>query len=548
MKNIINFILVIYFIFAPSASMAQEKKAGMSFIYSSQLSVVCGAAMGASSQFSCTPMSYSLWAHSAGSAVYLAAELFTARKLNQAHKMNAESLKKSEESLKGIDLESLKASLKAEQDKADAAHARKKWLTAVSIAYSTSLILATIEAMCEGGFRYTVYGTAVCAGLPFASCRPDTGKVAAITTGVITAFSAFINNGGFDKNSNAWLSSLAMGASAGMMANTFSSQISMLSQGIPRAIVIGSTDAMAITSKIQVGNVAKVLDENVETLKKLIAKYEKETNPEGGVLEEGAQSPEAYKNEKARIQAESNFKLLSKSNEIDGEKKCQSLSGDKFNLMSGCQSPLRIPTLNYGPSFNVDLAKSLDSSIKMANAISSGDFQNAQLYAGELSNMSHRINKMKQDVLKEMDKYLKSKGEKKTFDQLVEGHLKSQEDAIMASMEKGGADLNSFKNSLASDKKESLKENENIPKHISANHEQVPVQENIFTARSEATTLTDEVAKNEAAKNQFESFSLGDADIGKDKGENIFDLLSKRYLMSYPKVLKKNKFLPASNP
>jgi hypothetical protein len=74
------------------------------------------------------------------------------------------------------------------------------------------------------------------------------------------------------------------------------------------------------------------------------------------------------------------------------------------------------------------------------------------------------------------------------------------------------------------------------------------VQENIFTARSEATTLTDEVAKNEAAKNQFESFSLGDADIGKDKGENIFDLLSKRYLMSYPKVLKKNKFLPASNP
>jgi hypothetical protein len=184
----------------------------------------------------------------------------------------------------------------------------------------------------------------------------------------------------------------------------------------------------------------------------------------------------------------------------------------------------------------------------MANAISSGDFQNAQLYAGELSNMSHRINKMKQDVLKEMDKYLKSKGEKKTFDQLVEGHLKSQEDAIMASMEKGGADLNSFKNSLASDKKESLKENENIPKHISANHEQVPVQENIFTARSEATTLTDEVAKNEAAKNQFESFSLGDADIGKDKGENIFDLLSKRYLMSYPKVLKKNKFLPASNP
>jgi hypothetical protein len=342
-----------------------------------------------------------------------------------------------------------------------------------------------------------------------------------------------------------------MGVSAGLMAKTFASQLSMLSQAIPRAIVIGANTGIAYGTTAHVGKVVKALEENVKTFEAAIKKYQADTNAsDSSSLSEDSAQYQAYQNTLAGINAPSQFTMMAQSNQIDGALGCQSLaSNGQLNLMGGCQSPIKINAPTFPSTFNKDLAKAFSTSMDMVNAINKGDFQNANLHAGQLGQMSHRVKEVKDGLVKELDKILEKKGEKKSFNQLVNENIKAQENAIMNSMQKSGADIASLTRpqtptSAKKEKKEDQSTTASVP--LPSPVSDLPIlSSGIGTEEAPAENSDLALADNENALNQFD---VGDADISKANQENIFDLLSKRYLLSYPKILKRKESAGASNP
>jgi cell division protein FtsL len=556
MKKLIHLILVLAFLLppfgVPKAHADEPKKA--SAFYLEQVNVLCAGVAGSLILTECNQKAISHWAYLAGSVAYIAAELFTANKLNNAHKYNVDELKIKDEQLRDVSKESMEASLQAEQEKRDALKSRKDWITAVEVIYSVTLAVAILEAICEYAKNIPAYGQAFCGWYQEASgCEaPKDGKDALIAKGISLAYMAFLRNdwGGVFGNSNtANTLGTIMNIVFPLAVMAFSKELSLYDEPVVWAVIVGVNVGLTATTLSHLGKALDTVDENISKLNQSIAKYKSETNPDGSsVLSEDAPTLGTPTIQKAPVQAESTFKMLAKSNEINGQKRCQSAGANGVNFMGSCSKPLKLnmPQLS-GPLIPADLNKALGLSQNMANAMNAGDFQSANLHAGELAKMSHRMKQINKDLIAKLDKQMAAKGGKKNFDTLVKESTQDRIKKLEDSISKSGADLSggAVTSTANTNKKDAKKEEIKVTSVPAAPEAGAPIDPSLITTGEEETPAADLTAN---AASGLDEYAVEEADIVKVKSENIFELLSKRYLLSYPKVLKKAQEQPASKP
>jgi hypothetical protein len=315
---------------------------------------------------------------------------------------------------------------------------------------------------------------------------------------------------------------------------------------IPRSITFGAS--MALAGVVSGGLIQRqnIVEKNISDLDKMITNFKLNTDDPNGVGEGDANAP-GLSNPYDPGSKKYEIKALHK---VAPVKNCVSNNGRAIDVSSNaCKSPIKInrPKFDFAGGIKT-LNDAGTLAADMANAVTSGDTDRANVIAGQLGNMAAKIKEVNEKLQAAYNE--KQKADKKPavdFGKSIKEKVASMENDLSKMASSQGINMASLGPAMNSEdfKKDELNASET--EVVAA----VPVPEmpiadiNLSgmdaTSSEEFSDSSQTVATLSDSLNEFETT---ESDIAKDPGVSIFRQVSNRYLLNYTKIFNRKEIAP----
>ncbi len=467
----------------------------------------------------------SIYVLAAGSAIFIMSELLGGKAHNDYLRKSAADLKMVEEKLKKsggggeVQLASLEAALNNEKEILKFINKRKMWATATMAVYAAGIAAVIIEnanfynvapAGCtgEGIIKHRLTGVAIGAAYSF--------MAGGMASGLVTGLGTYL---------------IGPGAMSHMLLNT----------KYTRGAFFGAATAIQLFTVMDLGKKAKIAQENIGKLEKAITEFKATSGSTNGLIAEatsGVGSGMIDPNDGREFAV----KPLPQTDE--NSIICASNAGGSVDISSkACAQPMRLAAAKFDPRFNVpSLTAFNQQAADVGNALNSGDLAGAEIGAAALASQAGRMNQIKDNLLKQTNAKLKAQGKKPIdFDADTRNALRSMASASKSSNPSMSAALTSLaegKTELPDDLKgsENLGTSQNIIANAPAAAPETATP-NLSEGLNEGIEPTPTLSKVDDIM-KSDDFEYDKNDISKQKETSLFNIVSSRYLISYPKIFK----------
>ena len=533
--------------------------------YTKQILGIGIGMVGANLLVSCTSKIHpSILIYSAGGLIYIMSELLAGKAHNDALKKKVEDLKMAEEKMKNnggggeVQKEALESALANEKEVLKFVNKRKTFMSAVMVVFTAATAAAIVE-------MFTPTPLTPIGLIPAGCIGSVAGMSAKVTTAALAAAFSFISGGGMTGGLAAGLLALAVPLA---ITNTTASNFA------PGRLAIFAVSAMVVKGIVSdLSERARITQGNIDKLEKAIAEYTATSTPTNNIATDTSGSDSSTNtstsgsdiaagnlNGGATSTSSNGINSLAKPSTTTSTTLCANSTNEGVDVSAkACGSPLVLTSPKFDASLNVpELNTAAQTTTELANALSKGDLAGAEVGAANLSSQAGRMNTIRDSLLKKANEGLVANGKKPIdIDALAKEELANMTNALKNANNAGGANaLASFgsgnHSGLGSDLKGEgdLKTAQNIQTNESgansgnganstANAGATPTgletnltDPNAVTpneTKEEAKTLTDSLA----------DFEGSEGDISNKKEESIFKIVSNRYILNYPTLVKR---------
>lgn len=508
--------------------------------YLNQILSIGTAVVGTSVLTTCTmaPLIPSMVVFLSGSLAYVASEILGGKAHTEAARMRTEELKALEGKIKqggDLQLASLEAALKNEQDLLAFANKRKLWLTAIMAIYSAATALAVVEAIRAKILTPPAVPVGMLAGCTGGGAL---GSTTMIQKSIIAAYSFGVGKAGGGISQFA-----AMGAALALTTTSLGSGMAgYMNMPEARIAFFGAAAGLTTLLMTQLGSKAGELKERVDLLQKLIAQFKKETKSENNVAEGSRPVGPGTINGEGSSTTNRSKKFQIKSLPLSDKlgKNCWTKSANgQLNYSSNCTKPIQLSKSNFDGSMNVPTLKSVSNlASDFGQAVADGNIGRADIAASELASMAGRIDLIKKDMAKKMNDSLLAKGLKPIdIDAEAKSLLASMSTTASKDLAKAGVAVGPGTDATVSSGRET--ETSVGPKD--------PVESNLSLAGSgvaeenleiSETPIT-EVAQVDTLEETLKDYETTESDIAPESDVSIFRQVSNRYLLNYDKIFNR---------
>jgi len=500
----------------------------------------------------------SLVAFQAGSVLYLAQEILSAKDMNKELETDFQDLRMDEEKLKknmgnGLQKSTLEKLRAKEIVLRDTAERKKNWLYAVGGIFS----LATGSALFEA-FKISDAGNGGCllsgAFAPIEEVsRLQIGAVASAWAlgGILASDNRIIGGSAND------LGTALVTAAAAFLPWGVPKTLTVIDTPIPRMITLGVLSGLMWWLAEKYDSSMEVARDNVAKIQKVIDAFPPDesgdTNPETTGATAGGASPGSSDYTAGGSGGGSTGgRPGGSSGTSQNQNNCFSMgSVNPLKLSSDCSNPLssRLGEIDMG---NVPLLNNVaDLARDMVNAAGRGDFAKADSLASKIASNAGGLRKLNKDLEKKLNEHLRKnkkpeidfKAErKKTFAMLQDKLMESTNGKLgpLLGSTSGAGALNNL-DQLKKDKKidpDSRFISRKAPEGKASGAESLSGFSSYGKNSSESKVLESSLHKT---GDQLKKYEVDVADISNSKEASIFAIISNRYVMSYDRIMKKRK-------
>lgn len=553
--------------------------------YANQILGISNGIIGATVITRCpmSSMQPSLMMFMAGGVAYIAKEVMGGKSQDksQGDKIkNLENLKAT--MVEGGDYQKavLRAALSDEEKTLSLIKQRKSWMSAIMAIYTAAAVMAFME------FIWSL-------PWPAGYNKPDSGGCSsnpAATKGtaamVAAAYSVGSSMGGGSSFGGAVVSTA--GAAAASAAGQFLFNINAgamiadatstaLDSALGRVAWFGASAAVAGMVIGDLGNSQQKVEGNISKLRRVLAQFERETKSSEELIQgesrkaDEENKQEIPKNELASASDKKEIKELPMFERKENKKHCLNQTAEKTDYSpEACSSePTKISQAKLDiKTYNPNLIEVNNSANSFAQAISDGDMGKANVEAGHLSAMASRLKETKEAIQKEINEKLKAAGlETVDMDKLAQDQLKKMTDDLYQGLADKGVKTAALPKSFSSSDYEAIldsqakgeaeaaaeaaksKVNEvssdkviNLPNPQTSKASMAPV----FTEGVSGETQIEPAENSHAAiigmlERGLKKYEKNESDISVIKESSLFDQISNRYKLSYPRIMERRK-------
>lgn len=511
--------------------------------------------------------------YNVGTLVYVMGEITGGKAQGDFIKKQNEDIKMVEEKMRktveGGDVQkaAIEAALKDEKQILEFIKKRKKMLSTVGLVYKAAVAAAIIEFILSKVPPFKP---------DFAACKP----VIAMSKPVVMAVSAAF---GYISSQGKPGGIITTGATLiGAMMLILNVGTELLDKLIPMmysfapARIISFGVSMALMNKLK-GDMSKkqqIAEENVAKLEKVLAAFNKDTAPSGG-LEEGTTTPGTTapglastsaggSNSNTNSAAANTYNITKLPDSQTAETNCVSSSseGVEFSQKS-CASPLKITAPQFDAQLNLPtLTAATTAATDLGNAIASGNTAAADAASNKLEALSANLDQVQTNLMKQANDTIVAQGGKAIdFEKEIEAELGRLESKMDSSLSSNGVTLASSGN--ASGSEASLDQSKKPKSEEEMKIEAANASSTIDFSNASAATYQNTAATMpkisegldgteygaDAQKTASLSESLGnyeasESEISNNVDVSLFKQVSNRYLMNYQRLFKRKQIVP----
>ncbi len=505
-------------------------------------------------------------AFAAGALIYIMSEISGGKKHADYLRKKTEDLKIVEEKLKKqggggeVQLEALESALANEKEILGFINGRKKWLNIISLVFAVATAAAAVEFIIPTPMSPLAVIPMVC---------PGSLPMALATSAAVGAAFAYFSGGGMKGAFGAALVSVVVPLAVGNQAlNAFT---------VGRIAFYAASTMIMKSLASDMSKKAQVAQGNIDKLEKALEEFKKSSIPvnristDSRVADSGGASSEAtggtqtgrgtLGNNNGDTSTSGNVNLLPAGTARSTEYCATKANGSIDISQKACNDPIRLTPATFEANLNMpDLMKANQTVVDIGNAFTSGDIQSAEINGAKLAAQAGRINQLRDDLMKSTNNRLIASGQKSmdinatAKDQLAQmsNSLKGTDQgtsAFLADLSKGTVELGDDLKGLADIKGETL----DLKAADQNNKVQANVAPTSFTepsANSPTENATADANKNsqdtiaKGLSEGLEAFESSAGDISDNQDESLFKIVSNRYLLNYPTLVKR-KSLPA---
>lgn len=526
----------------------------------------------------------SLMMFMAGGIAYIAKEVMGGKSQDKSQNDKIKSL----ENLKGTMVEGgdyqkavLKAALSDEEKTLSLIKQRKSWMSAIKSIYTAAAVVALIE------FWLSLSPPAGIGKDDSGGCSGNKAATKTTAAVVAAAYTVGSSMGGGSSLGGAVISTAAAAAAnaagqflfninAGSMIADASSKA--LDSSLGRAAWFGASAALAGKVIGDLGKSQQKVEGNISKLRRILAQFERQTKSseeliQGKSKKEDENKQEIPKHELASSTVKNQLKELPAFERNELKKHCLNQTGEMTDYSpEACNSePTKIGQAKFDiKTYNPTLAEVGNSANSFAQAISDGDMGKANVEAGNLSALASRLKEEKERMQKEINEKLKAAGlETVDMDKLAQDQLKKMTDDLYQGLADQGVKTAALPKSFSSSDYEAILDsqakgeadaaaeaaknkvnevsNDNV---INLPNAQTPTAAAaagmVFTEGMSGETQVDPAENSHAAilgmlETGLQKYEKNENDISVIKDSSLFDQISNRYKLSYPKIMERRK-------
>jgi hypothetical protein len=324
---------------------------------------------------------------------------------------------------------------------------------------------------------------------------------------------------------------------------------------IPRSITFGASAVLATAITAGLIQRKKIVEKNIKDLDEVIKQFKlQDTGIDLGAGNSAAAASKGINTPgKMNDPAKKSYALNGLAEGVKIKSSCMSATKDSFDYSpSSCSNALKVrkPEFNFKtgvPSLNnVGLMAN-----EMANAISSGDTEKANLLAGSLASQAAKMKDLTVSLQSKLNDELKAQGKKAVdFDSSIKDQLASMQSSFNSAAGNKGmaqASFSSDDSSLSADDLKAVDSNKD-QSIVSAPTIQIPVEPETDLSNMGSDSIdNDQVDSSEkiaSLDDSLDNFEPNQSDILAEPEVSIFKQVSNRYKLNYQKILQRKQINP----
>jgi hypothetical protein len=552
--------------------------------YANQILGISNGIIGATVITRCpmSSMQPSLMMFMAGGVAYIAKEVMGGKSQDKSQGDKMKSLENLKETMvEGGDYQKavLRAALSDEEKTLSLIKQRKSWMSAIMAIYTAAAVMAFMEFIWSLPY-------------PVGISKPDSGGCSsnpAATKGiaglVAAAYSVGSSMGGGSSFGGAVASTAAVAAASAagqflfninagaMIADATSTA---LDSALGRVAWFGASAAVAGMVIGDLGKSQQKVEGNISKLRRVLAQFERQTKTseeliQGESKKEDENKQEIPKHELASSSGNKELKELPTFERKELKKHCLNQTGEMADYSpEACNSgSTKIASAKMDvKTYNPTLIEASNSANSFAQAISDGDMGKANVEAEHLSSMALRLKESKDAIQKEINDKLKAAGlDTVDMDKLAQDQLKKMTDDLYQGLADKGVKTASLPKSFSSSDYEAILDsqakgeadaaaeaakskvnevsNENVINLSNGKPSQAAATP-LFTEGVGGETFVEPAENSHAAiigmlESGLKKYEKNESDISVVKESSLFDQISNRYKLSYPKIMERRK-------
>lgn len=337
---------------------------------------------------------------------------------------------------------------------------------------------------------------------------------------------------------------------------------------IPRSITFGASSALTAVVTVGLNQRKNLAEDNIKKLQEVLKQFKLQTDdPNGvdlgsaaGVANNANQDGSELKGLDGSMGTKAYaIKRLPIGTSVAKSKNCMSATAKSFEYSSkSCSSPMKLSRPNFDFKHGVKSLNDLGIMANdMANAVSSGDSEKADLLAGQLANQAARVDAINKSLQKKLNEKRKAEKSKELdFDQAISNKIASLGSAYNSAAAAKGISPSNFGNaggvadvSSGKDSQDDKNSENNLGGPGDAIFANNPAMVLPSSSNGDLSGIDDgvnqdmnsdgsssKVASLSESLNNYESSA---EDIAKDPEVSIFKQLSNRYILNYSKILNR---------